>query len=79
MFGLNTIIDLAITFTIKKFPEETILNYETNRDSLFEIAEMAVEELQVKNGDLFVKDYMKNYVDVKDLALGDKNVFYFAQ
>ena len=79
MFGLNTIIDLAITFTIKKFPEETLLNYEINRNSLFEIAEMVVEELQVKNGDLFVKDYMKNYVDVKDLALGDKNVFYFAQ
>ena len=79
MFGLNTIIDFAITFTIKKFQEETLLNYETNRNSLFEIAEMVIEELQVKNGDLFVKDYIKNYVDVKDLALGDKNVFYFAQ
>ena len=79
MFGLVSIIDLAIIFTIKKFPEEAILSYNTNRETLFDVATMVAEELQIKNGDLFVKDYMKDYVDVKDLAIGDKNVFYMAE
>lgn len=75
MFGLNNIINLAILFTFTKFPEAT-KDYRKNRVSLlFEINEMVANELQIKNGNLFVEDYVKNFVDIKDLALGYKNVF----
>ena len=74
MFGLNNMIKLATAFTFAKFPEAT-KDYNKNRIALFDIAEKVVEELQAKNGNLFVKDYIKDFVEVKDLALGDKNIF----
>ena len=78
MFGLNNMIKLATAFTFAKFPDAA-KDYNKNCVDLFDVAEMVVEELQTKNGDLFVKDYIRDFVDVKDLTLGDKNEFYVTQ
>ena len=67
MFGLNNMIKLATAFTFAKFPEAA-KDYRHNCVTLFDVAEMVVEELQAKNGDLFAKDF----VEIKDLALGDR-------
>ena len=77
MFGLNSITNLAVVHTLAKFPEAA-KDYRRNRIALFDVANMVADELTEKNGDLFVKDYIKNFVSIKDLVLGDKNVFYFA-
>lgn len=74
MFGLNNIIKLATAFTFAKFPEAA-KDYKKHCVDLFDVANMVADELTEKNGDLFVKDYTKNFVDIKDLARGDKNVF----
>ena len=78
MFGLNNIINLATAITFAKFPE-AVQNFKPNCKDLFEVTEMVVEELQAKNGELFVKDYTKNFVDVKDLVFGDTNIFYMTE
>lgn len=75
MFGLNNMIKLAVAFTFTKFPEAA-KDYKKNCVDLFDVAEMVADELTEKNGSLFVKNYAQNFVDIKDLALGDKNEFY---
>ena len=74
MFGLSNIINLATTFVFAKFPEATN-NFKANCKDLFDVTEMVVEELQAKNGELFAKDYTKDFVNIKDLDFGDRNVF----
>lgn len=74
MFGLNNIIKLATAFTFAKFPEAA-KDYRKNCVALFDVAEMVANELTEKNGDLFVKDYTKNFVSVKDLKLGKPHTF----
>ena len=72
MFGLSKIISLAVDSTLTKFPNE-------DKRKLFELSEMVADELSEKQGELFVKDYVKDFVDYKDLAIGDANVFYISK
>lgn len=74
MFGLNNIIKLATAFTFAKFPEAT-KDYRKNCVALFDVASMVADELTEKNGDLFVKDYTKDFVSIKDLILGEPHMF----
>lgn len=74
MFGLNNIINLAVNMAFAKFPE-ALNDYKRNCKSLFEISEMVADELTHKQGKLFAEDYTKDFVSVKDLALGDENSF----
>lgn len=74
MFGLNNIIKTATAFTFAKFPEEAN-DYRINCVALFDVAEMVANELTEKNGDLFVKNYTKNFVSAKDLKLGKPHIF----
>ena len=78
MFGLNNMIKLAVAFTFTKFPEAA-QDYKKNCVDLFDVADMVVDELTEKNGNLFAKDYTKNFASVKDLSIGDKNTFYFTR
>lgn len=59
---------------LSKFPE-TIKDYERNKFLLFEISEMVSDELVKKNLTLFVEDYTKDFVDIKNVMLGDKKDF----
>lgn len=74
MFGLNNIINLAVNMTFTKFPE-ALNDYKKNCNVLFEVSEMVADELTYKQGRLFVEDYTKGFVSVKNLAFGDKNSF----
>lgn len=53
-----------------------------NMHEAFELYEMFIEDYYTRQGELInkeIKDYIdKTYVDVKDLAYGDKNVFYLS-
>lgn len=70
MFGLNSIIDTAVTAVLLKFPEAT-KNYNENKFMIFELSNMISEELQRKHRKLFFDDYVKDFVEVKDLNCGD--------
>lgn len=58
---------------LSKFPE-TIKDYKRNKFLLFEISEMVADELVKKNLTLFVEDYTKDFVDIKNVMLGDKMI-----
>lgn len=70
MFGLNSIIGTAVTAVFLKFPEVT-KNYDGNKFMIFELSNMISEELQRKHGKLFFDDYVKDFVEVKELNCGD--------
>ena len=76
--SFNDCINLATSFTLARFPEEA-RNYKQNRFILFEVSEMVADELSRKHNDMFIKPYIEKLVDVNDLAIGDKNVFYIAE
>lgn len=76
--SVNDCITLAIYFTLTKFPEE-VKDFNRNKFSIFEIADMVANELANKHSDLFVKPYLEQLVDVKDFNIGDRNVFYLKE
>lgn len=67
-----------MTAALSKFPE-TIKDYERNKLLLFEISEIVIDELVKKNQTLFIENYSKDFVDVKNVMLGDKNDFDFSR
>lgn len=70
MFGLNSIIEIAVIAVLLKFPEET-KDYNQNKFKIFDLSNMISEELQIKHRKLFFDDYVKNFVEVKDLDCED--------
>lgn len=74
MFGLSNIIAVATYATLAKFPNE-FKDYNKNCSCLHEIAEMAINELTAKHAEMFVKDAIKDFVHINDLAIGDKDIF----
>lgn len=77
MFGLNNIIDIAVYATLSKFPN-ALKDYHKNRFCLHDITEMLTNELIDKHGGMFVEDATKNFANINDLAMGDKNIFEIA-
>lgn len=71
MFGLSSIIALAVGMVFSKFPNE-LKDCRKNCSCLFELSEMVTNELATKHGELFVEDSVKDFVNYKDLTLGDK-------
>lgn len=74
--GFDRIIDLAVVFTTAKFPS-AMNNYPKNKFVLHQVVELVADELVTKNGQLFIKDYTKNFVNFNDLKYGNKNIFEF--
>lgn len=70
MFGLNSIINIAVTTVLLKFPEVT-KNYSQNKLMIFDLLNMISEELQIKHRKLFFDDYVKDFVELKDLNCED--------
>lgn len=70
MFGLNSIIDTAVTAVLLKFPEVT-KKYNQNKFMIFDLSNMISEELQRKHRKLFFDDYVKDFVEVKDFNCED--------
>lgn len=70
MFGLNSIISTAVTAVLLKFPEVT-KNYNQNKFIVFDLSNMISEELQRKHRKLFFDDYVKDFVELKDLNCED--------
>ena len=70
MFGLNSIIEIAVIAVLLKFPEET-KDYNQNKFKIFDLSNMISEELQIKHRKLFFFFFFKNIVEVKDLDCED--------
>ena len=71
---LESIIAMAVISVLYKFPLESV----SNKYSAFELIEMLVEEIANKHVNILYKSYFDQFVDVKDIAFGDKiNERYF--
>lgn len=74
MFGLNNIISIAVYSVLSKFSED-LKDYNKNKFTIFDLSEMICNELVNKHGYLFIEDYTKNLINIKDFEIGKKNIW----